>query len=176
MCSGNQFFGPAVIGNVSLVVNEARQAGAVLDESVLKSLQSAIELSQAGNHDAASAEIEAIRASSSAVRQLPSILNNLGAEYLLAGRAADQAKATFEEVLRRTRRTRLPGLVWASCPINRFQVCAWFISAASSSGGPNFKAGNIADGNPNSVWSSFDGTLPQSFILELPVHYPPFRN
>ena len=167
--SGNQFFGPAVIGNVSLVVNEARQAGAVLDESVLKSLQSAIELSQAGNHDAASAEIEAIRASSSAVRQLPSILNNLGAEYLLAGRA-DQAKATFEEVLREdpTNKTAWAGLgQLPDQPIPGVRVVNF---SSEYSGSPNFKAGNIADGNPNSVWSSFDGTLPQSFILELPVH------
>src|SRR6266498_1569014 len=96
--SGNQFLGPAIIGNVSLVMNEAEKAGTVLDPALLESFKSAIELSRSGNHDAAVARMEAIRATSSTVGQLPSILNTLGVEYLSAGRV-DQARATFEEVL-----------------------------------------------------------------------------
>ena len=60
--SGNQFFGPAIVGNVSLVVADAARAGTTLDPSLIEQIKSAATLSRAGDHDAAVAQIEQIRA------------------------------------------------------------------------------------------------------------------
>ena len=165
--SGNQFLGSAIIGNVSLIVNEAEKVGTPLDPALLDSLKGAIEFSRSGNHDAAVAKIEAIRASSSTVGQLPSLLNNLGVEYLSAGRV-DQARATFEEVLLKdpTSRTAWAGL--GQLPDNRLAPLK--VVNFSSEWNGNWTAANITDRNPNSLWLSADGTLPQSFVIELPVH------
>ena len=165
--AGNQFLGPAIIGNVSLVVNEAAKVGTPLDPALVESLNSAIEFSKSGDHEAAVAKIEAIRASSSTVGQLPSLLNNLGVEYLSAGRV-DQARATFEEVLLKdpTSRTAWAGL--GQLPDNR--LASVKVVNFSSEYNASWVAANITDRNPNSYWLSADGTLPQSFVIELPVH------
>jgi len=165
--SGNQFLGSAIIGNVSLVVNEAEKAGTVLDPALLESLKSAIELSRSGSHDAAVAKMETVRDASRTVGQLPSILNNLGVEYLLAGRV-DQARTTFEEVLQKdpTNKTAWAGL--GQLPDTRL-VPLRVVNFSSQTAG-YYDAGNIVDQNPNSYWKSGDGALPQSFVIELPIH------
>jgi len=165
--SGNQFLGSAIIGNVSLVVNEAQKAGAALDPALLESLKSAIELSRSGNHDAAVAKMETLRAASSTVGQLPSILNNLGVEYLSAGRV-DQARATFEEVLQKDPANKTAWAGLGQLPDTRL-VPLQVVNFSSEWGGAQH-ARNIVDRNPNSSWKSADGTLPQSFVIELPIH------
>ena len=167
--SNNQFLGPAVIGNISLVLNEAQNAGTALDERLLENLKGAIELSKSGSHEAAAAKIETIRGSSGAVGELPSILNNLGVEYLLAGRA-DQAKTAFEAVLRKdpTNKTAWAGLgQLADQPISPVRLVNF---TSEYTGSIWYTASNIVDGNPNTYWASRDATLPQSFVIELPVH------
>jgi hypothetical protein len=47
---------PKRIGNVSLVMNEAEKNGTPLDPVLLESLNSAIEFSKSGNHEAAVAK------------------------------------------------------------------------------------------------------------------------
>jgi tetratricopeptide (TPR) repeat protein len=164
--SGNQFLGSSIIGNVSLVVNEAEKAGAVLDPALLESLKSAIGLSRSGNHDAAVAKMEAVRAASSTVGQLPSILNSLGVEYLLAGRV-DQARTAFEEVLQKDPHNKTAWAGLGQLPDTRL-VPLQVVNFSSEWGYKD--AGKIVDQDPNSSWKSADGLLPQSFVIELPIH------
>ncbi len=96
--SGNQFLGPAIVGNVSLVINEAAKLGTTLDPALVEQLKNAATLSKAGEHDAAVAKIEGIRATSREIATLPSLLNNLGIEYLSAGKL-EQSRKAFEGVL-----------------------------------------------------------------------------
>ncbi len=170
--SGNQFLGSAFIGNVSLVVNEAQKAGAALDPALVENLKEAVESSKSRNHDAAIAKIEAVRAGSSTVRDLPSLVNNLGVEYISAGRL-DQARTTFEEVLAKD-----PGnkTAWAGLgqlpdhPIAPLKVVNY---SSRYGAGPlgYYRAEDVVDGAPNSYWlSAPDATLPHSFVIELPVH------
>jgi tetratricopeptide (TPR) repeat protein len=165
--SGNQFLGPAIIGNVSLVVNEAANAGAALDPALVESLREAVESSRSGNHDVAIAKIEAIRTGSTTAGQLPSLLNNLGVEYLSAGRL-NQARATFEEALRKDPQNKTAWAGLGQLPADR--VAPLRVVNFSSESAGYFNAANVTDENPGTVWQSSDGTLPQSLVLELPVH------
>src|SRR5690349_11812711 len=83
--SDNQFNGPAIIGDVSVVISEAASKGATLDETVVKMIKDATGLASSGQHAAAAARIEQVRSSSRDAAALPSLLNGLGAEHLAAG-------------------------------------------------------------------------------------------
>ena len=168
--SGNQFLGPAIVGNVSLVVNEASKAGAVLDPGLIERLKEAAGLSQSGQHDAAVAKIEEVRASSRQVAALPSLLNNLGVEYLSAGKA-DQARHAFEAALANDATNSAAWAGLGQLPDNRLNglKVVNFSSQRLISVNAGGWASHIADGDPATGWHSEDGKFPQSFVLELPV-------
>ncbi len=164
--SGNQFLGPAIVGNVSLVINEAAKLGTTLDPALVEQLKNAATLSKAGEHDAAVAKIEGIRATSREIATLPSLLNNLGIEYLSAGKL-EQSRKAFEGVLAKdpTNKTAWAGL--EQLPDHRLKPL--IVVNFSSQWIDSWGASKIVDGDPASVWQSADGTFPQSFVLELPV-------
>ena len=98
--------------DVSIIVNEAAQSGAALNEELVNQLKQAVERSQEGQHDAAAAAtIEKVRASSSQVAELPSLLVNLADEYRQAGKE-DEARRTYQTVLKKepTNERTLDGL------------------------------------------------------------------
>jgi hypothetical protein len=164
--SDNQFNGAAIIGDVSVVVNEAAGKGVTLDEGLIKLINEAVSLSSASQHAAAAAKIEQVRASSSSVSALPSLLNSLGAEQLRAGNA-DAARKAFEEVLAAdsSNRTALDGLHRLPAgPLKGIKVVN-FSSEYHSGYGP----GKLVDDNPSGGWISGNGNFPQSFVFELPV-------
>jgi tetratricopeptide (TPR) repeat protein len=157
--TGNQFLGPAVVGNISVVVNEASKVGAVLDPAVLEKLKEAAALSRDSQHEAAAAKVEEVRASSSQIGELPSIQNNLGLEYLAAGKA-DLARQAFEAALAKdaTNKAALAGLgQLPDARLNGMKVV-------------NFSSGyatNLDDDYPSTGWSA-DANFPQTVVLELP--------
>jgi tetratricopeptide (TPR) repeat protein len=167
---GNQFLGPAIVGNVSVVVNEASKAGAVLEPALIDRLKEAAGLSKAGQHEAAVAKIEEVRGSSSQLAALPSLLNNLGLEYLAAGKA-DRARQAFEGALEKdaTNKAALAGL--AQLPETRLKGLKVinFSGERLVSVNAGGWASHIADGNPATGWMTADGKFPQSVVLELPV-------
>lgn len=165
--SGNQFLGSAIVGNVSVVVNEAARAGTALDPALVELLKDAAGLSKAGEHDAAVAKIEEIRATSREVAALPSLLNNLGVEYLSAGKA-DQARKAFKDVLEKDPANRTAWAGLGELPDDRLKPLS-VINFSSQWSSGSAAAANIVDGDPAYGWMSLDGNFPQSFILELPV-------
>jgi hypothetical protein len=84
--SGNQFLGPAIVGNISMVINEAAKAGATLDPALIEQLKAAAAQSKAGDHNAAVVTIEQVRATSPMLAKLPSLSNSLGIELLSTGK------------------------------------------------------------------------------------------
>jgi tetratricopeptide (TPR) repeat protein len=157
--TGNQFLGPAVVGNVSVVVHEAAKVGAVLDPAVIEKLKEAAALSRASQHEAAAAKVEEVRASSDLVAALPSIQNNLGLEYLAAGKT-DRARQAFEAALAKdaTNQTALAGL--GQLPDAGLKG----LKVVNSSSG---HAETIADGYPSTGWRT-GANFPQTIVLELP--------
>jgi len=156
--------GTAVLGDMSVVVNEAASAGATLDPDLQKMIEEAVKLGRQGQHDAAIARIEKVRQSSSSVGALPSLLTGLGAEYAAAGKL-DQARQSFEQVLEKDPGNQMAwkGLaVLPNSPIKGLKLVN-FSSYAS------WHPSNLVDGNPASVWSAGDATFPQSVVIELPV-------
>jgi tetratricopeptide (TPR) repeat protein len=166
--SGNQFLGPAVVGNVSVVVNEAAKVGAVLDPAVIEKLKEAAALSRDRQHEAAAAKIEEVRASSGQVAALPSIQNNLGLEYLAIGRT-DLARQAFEAALAKdaTNKAALAGL--GQLPDARLQglKVVNFSGQRLASVNAGGWASHIADGDPATGWMCADAKFPQTVILEL---------
>jgi hypothetical protein len=163
--SDNQFNGAAIIGDVSVVLNEAAGKGVTLDEELIKLIKEAVSLSSASQHAAAAAKIEQVRTSSSSVSALPSLLNGLGAEHLRAGNTGEARKA-FEEVLAAdsSNRTALEGLHRLPAgPLKGIKVVNFSSEYYSDS------APQLVDGNPNTGWVSANGNLPQSFVFELPA-------
>ena len=77
------------VGDVSIIVNEAAQSGNVLSDELVNQLKQAVERSQQGQHQAAVAGIERVRASSGQVAALPSLLVNLADEYRRSGKEDD---------------------------------------------------------------------------------------
>jgi tetratricopeptide (TPR) repeat protein len=163
--SGNQFLGSAIVGNVSLVVNEAAKAGTTLDPALVEQLKEAAKQSQAGDHDAAVVKIQQIRAASREVSSLPSVLNNLGIEYLSAGKA-DQARKAFEEALQKDPANRTAWAGLGQLPDHPLKPVT-VVNFSSEYGG--WPARHITDENPATSWSSRGGTFPHSFVLEIPV-------
>jgi len=159
--------------DVSIIVNEAAQSGAALNEELVNQLKQAVERSQEGQHDAAAATIEKVRASSSQVAELPSLLVNLADEYRQAGKE-DEARRTYQTVLKKqptNERTldglsRLPDGPLEGLALVNFTSEAYF-TVNVSAGGPG--ASNTVDGNPNSAWVSGSGDLPQTLIFALPA-------
>jgi hypothetical protein len=159
--------GTAVLGDVSVVVNEAASAGATIDPELRAMIEEAVKLGRQGQHDAAIARIERVRQSSSNVAGLPSLLTGLGAEYAAAGRT-DQARKSFEEVLAKDpgNQMALRGLaILPDAPVKGIRL----VNFSSEVGGR--WAANLVDGNPATIWTSWDGVLPQTFVIELPVEY-----
>ena len=99
--------GTAVLGDMSVVVNEAASAGTTIDPELRTMIEEAVKLGRQGQHDAAIARIEKVRQSSPGVAALPSLLTGLGAEYAAAGRP-DQARKSFDGFF--NQRTRCEGL------------------------------------------------------------------
>ena len=156
--------GTAVLGDVSVVVNEAASAGATIDPELRKMIEEAVTLGRQGKHDAAIARIEKVRQSSSSVAALPSLLTGLGAEYAAAGKI-EQARQSFEEVLQKdpTNQMAWKALgVLPDAPIKGLKVLN-FSSYVS------WHPSNLVDGNPASIWSASDATFPQSIVFEFPV-------
>ena len=158
------------LGDVSIIVNEAAQAGNALSEELVNQLNQAVERSQKGEHAAAVAAIERVRASSSQAAALPSLLVNLGDEYRRSGKE-DEARRTYQAVLKKDPAnervldglSRLPdapleGLTLVNFTSQRENI--WGDALAS----------NIVDGNPSSVWVSRDGQFPQTLIFALPAN------
>ena len=159
--------------DVTIIVNEAAQTGAALNEELVNQLKQAVAKSQEGQHDAAAATMEKVRASSSQVAALPSLLVNLADEYRQAGKE-DEAKRTYLTVLKKDPTnervlaglSRLPDGPLAGLAIVNFTSEAYFMRNVES-GGP--AASNTVDGNPNSAWVSGSGDLPQTLIFALPA-------
>jgi hypothetical protein len=167
--SGNQFLGSAIVGNVSLVMNEASKAGTSLDPGLVELLKDAARLSNAGQHDAAVAKIEQVRSSSRTVAALPSMQNSLAIEYLAAGKT-NEARQTFEEVLKGDAANKTAWAGLGQLPDSRLKGLK-VVNFSSQSGGlnPTF-AGYIVDDNPDTVWKSgYQTNFPHTFVLELPV-------
>ena len=163
--SDNQFNGPAIIGDVSVVISEATSAGTTLDEGLIKLIKDAAGLATSGQHAAAAAKIEQVRSASREVAALPSLINGLGAEHLAAGNT-EQARKAFEDVIARDPSNRVAWEGLRRLPANPIKG----IKVANfSSEYPGFYAAALVDDNPNSGWSSANGNLPQSFVFELPV-------
>jgi tetratricopeptide (TPR) repeat protein len=166
----SQFLGPAVVGNVSVVVNEASKVGAVLDPAIIDKLKEAAALSRASQHEAAAAKVEEVRASSGQAAALPSIQNNLGLEYLAAGNA-DRARQAFEAALEKdaTNQAALAGLgQLPDASLKGLKVVNFSgerVFSAYSGGG---YASHIVDGDPATGWRSADANFPQTVVLELP--------
>jgi hypothetical protein len=159
--------------DVSIVVNEAAQSGAALNEELVNQLKRAVERSQDGRHDAAAADIEQVRASSRQVAELPSLLVHLADEYRQAGKA-DEARNALQTALKKDPTnelildglSRLPDGPLGGLALVNFTSEAYF-TVNVSSGGPG--ASNTVDGNPNSAWVSGSGDLPQTLIFALPA-------
>jgi tetratricopeptide (TPR) repeat protein len=165
--SGNQFLGPAIVGNVSLVVNEAAKAGVTLDPALIGQLKNAATRSQAGDHDAAVATIEQVRATSHELASLPSVLNNLGIEYLSAGKS-EPARKAFEDALLKDPANRTAWAGLGQLPDHPLKSVKVVNFSSDASGW--WQAGNIADGDFGTLWSSSRGaTFPHSFVLETPI-------
>ena len=160
--------------DVSIIVNEAAQTGAALNEELVNQLKQAVERSHEGQHDAAAATIEKVRASSSQVAELPSLLVNLADEYRHAGKE-NEARQAYQTVLKKDPTnerildglSRLPNALLEGLALVNFTSEAYF-TVNVSQGGPG--ASNVVDGNPNSAWVSGNGELPQTFVFALPAH------
>lgn len=163
--SGNQFLGPAVVGNISLVINEADKAGATLDPALIELLKTAAAQSKAGNHEVAAAKIEQIRATSGTLAKLPSLSNNLGIELLLAGKPR-QARKAFEDVLQNDPDNKA---AWAGLAELGDAQLRPVKLVNSSSGYGGTPASWIVDDSDFTVWRSGNNVFPHSFVLELPV-------
>jgi hypothetical protein len=163
--SDNQFNGPAIIGDVSVVISEASSAGATLDEGMIKLIKDAAGLASSGQHAAAAARIEQVRASSREAAALPSLLNGLGAEHLAAGNI-EEARKAFDEVIASDPSNRV---AWEGLrrlpdgPIKGIKVANFSSEYYTNS------ASQIVDAKPNTGWFSASANLPQTFVLELPV-------
>ena len=162
------------IRDVSIIVNEAPQSGAALSEELVNQLNQAVERSREGQHAAAAAAIEKVRASSSHVAVHPSLLVNLADEYRLSGKE-DDARRTYQLVLSKDPTnervldglSRLPDGPLEGLALVNFTSEAYFMRNVAA-GGPG--ASNTVDGNPNSAWVSGSGDLPQTLIFALPAH------
>jgi len=163
--SGNQFLGPAIVGNVSMVINEAAKAGATLDAALIERLTAAAAQSKAGDHDAAVVKIEQVRATSPMLAKLPSLSNNLGIELLSAGKPR-LARSVFQDVLKTDPDNKA---AWAGlaelgdAPLSPVKL------VNSSSASNSTIASFIVDESDSSVWRSGNNVFPHTFILELPV-------
>ena len=163
--SDNQFNGAAIIGDVSVVINEAATKGATLDEGAVKLIKDAAGLAGAGQHAAAAAAIEQVRASSGSAATLPSLLNGLGAEHLAAGNT-EQARKAFEDVIASDPSNRVAWEGLRRLPAGPLKGIKVVNFSSESILGP---AAQLVDGNPNTVWISANGNFPQSFVFELPM-------
>lgn len=163
--SDNQFNGPAIIGDVSVVISEAASKGATLDETVVKMIKDATGLATSGQHAAAAARIEQVRSSSREAAALPSLLNGLGAEHLAAGNS-DQARKAFEQVLATDPSNRVAWEGLRRLPDSPLKGITVVNFSSEYFGG---SAQQLVDGNPNSGWSSANANFPQSFVFELGV-------
>jgi hypothetical protein len=163
--SGNQFLGPAIVGNISMVINEAAKAGATLDPALIEQLKAAAAQSKAGDHNAAVVTIEQVRATSPTLAKLPSLSNSLGIELLSAGKPRLARKA-FADVLKADPDNKA---AWAGlaqlgdAPISPLKI------VNSSSASNSTIASFIVDESDSSVWRSGNNVFPHTFILELPV-------
>jgi tetratricopeptide (TPR) repeat protein len=167
--TGNQFLGPAVVGNVSVVVNEASKVGAVLDQAIIDKLKEAAGLSKAGRHEAAAAKVEEVRASSSQVAALPAVQNNLGLEYLAAGQP-ERARQAFEAALAKdaTNQAALAGLGQLPDASLKGLKVVNFSGQRTVSINSGGWASHIADGDPATGWMCAGAKFPQTVVLELP--------
>jgi F5/8 type C domain-containing protein len=167
--TGNQFLGPAVVGNISVVVNEASKIGAVLDPAIIEKLKEAAALSKDSQHEAAAAKVEEVRASSDQVAALPSIQNNLGLEYLAAGKT-DRARQAFEAALAKdaTNQAALAALGQLPDASLKGLKVVNFSGQQLVSVNSGGWASHIADGDPATGWRSADAKFPQTVVLELP--------
>jgi len=155
--------------DVSIVTNEAAQSGTSLSEELVNQLKKAVERSQQGQHAAAVAELEKVRASSSEAAALPSLLVNLADEYRRSGKE-NEARRAYQVVPKKdpTNERVLDGLNrLPDAPLDGLTLVN-FTSQKENIWG-DAVASNIVDGNPSSAWVSRDGQFPQTLILALPA-------
>jgi hypothetical protein len=156
------------VRDVSIIVNEAAQSGTALSEELVNQLKQAVERSQEGQHAAAVAEIERVRASSRQVAALPSLLVNLADEYRRSGKE-DDARRTYQVVLKKdpTNERVLDGLSrLPDAPLEGLKLVN-FTSETQQLAASGW-ASAIVDGDPGSVWLSRDGQFPQTLIFAFP--------
>jgi len=155
--------------DISIVVNEAARSGVTLSAELVDQLKQAAQRSEEGQHAAAAAAIQQVRASSGQVAALPALLGTLADEYRLAG---DEAKArqTYQAVLDKdpANQRSLSGLSQLPDGALKGLEVVNFTSQSESILSPR-PASNIVDGDPSTIWASRDGQFPQTFIVRLPV-------
>lgn len=163
---GTQVNDPVTFNNFSVVVEQARRAGAALPDSVREILREAEQLARSSNF----AEVIALLESVSDAAPVPALFNNLGAAYWATGDSA-RARQYLQQALavdpdEETARINLSQTIEPGPA-----VAARLVNFSSQHESRGCYAENILDGRPDRGWCSAHGRLPQTLIVELPGEF-----
>ncbi len=168
---GTQSNTKVTFNNVSVIVEQAKQTGEELPQSVVETLRQALKLAQSRKFDQAIPLLESVEDEA----LVPALLNNLGAVYLATGNQ-EKAKQYFEQALAYNPEEETPLINLKQIPPGPV-VGARLVNFSSQYSDDDcyryqgFCAEYILDGKPNKGWVSADGKFPQTFVVELPREF-----